>query len=39
MVPVANRGAMNSLLLLLADTSEERAHCFQGAEKTKPGLS
>lgn len=38
MVPVANREAMNSLLLL-ADTSEERTHCFQAAEKTKPGLS
>lgn len=38
MVPVANREAMNSLLLS-ADTSEERAHCFQGAKKTKPGLS
>lgn len=38
MVPVANRGAMNSLLLL-ADTSEERAPCFQGAKKTKAGLS
>lgn len=32
MSPEASRGPAN---FLLADTSEEGAHCFQGAKKTK----
>lgn len=36
MSPEASRGPAN---FLLADITEERTHCFQGAKKTKPGLS